>query len=89
MADNNKKGKFKIGSIIRNLVLILAVGIFCYSGYQLITIYMEYKEGSDEYQDLEKYVDVAANSSNAESGGEKRSGCTRRDRNQHGRNKCG
>ncbi len=66
MADNNKKGKFKIGSIIRNLVLILAVGIFCYSGYQLITIYMEYKEGSDEYQDLEKYVDVAANSSNAE-----------------------
>ena len=52
MADNNKKGKFKIGSIIRNLVLILAVGIFCYSGYQLITIYMEYKEGSDEYQDL-------------------------------------
>lgn len=66
MADNNKKGKNKIGSIIRNIVLVLAVGIFCYSGYQLFTIYMEYKEGTDEYKDLKKYVDVAANGSNTE-----------------------
>lgn len=67
MADNNnKKGKFKIGSIIRNIVLVLAVGVFCYSGYQLFTIYGEYKEGTDEYTDLKKYVDVAANSSNTE-----------------------
>lgn len=66
MADNNKKGKNKIGSIIRNIVLVLAVGIFCYSGYQLFTIYMEYKEGTDEYKELKKYVDVAANGSNAE-----------------------
>lgn len=70
MARNNKKGKGTVGSIIRNLILVLAIGVFCYSGYQLVTIYMEYKAGTDEYEDLEQYVDVAINSGKAEEQGQ-------------------
>ena len=36
----------------------MALGVFCYSGYQLLSIYQEYKKGSDEYHALEnKYID--------------------------------
>ncbi|MCI7812094.1 MAG: class B sortase [Lachnospiraceae bacterium] len=63
MAKNKKKGKVTVGSVIRSVVLVAALCVFCYSGYQLITIYLEYKQGTDEYKDLEQYVDVANNTS--------------------------
>lgn len=47
MAKNRKKG-----SIIRNLILIIALAVFIFSACQLIFIYLEYKKGSDEYAGL-------------------------------------
>ena len=36
------------------LVLLAAIAVFCYAGYNLLTIYMEYKEGVDEYNNIAK-----------------------------------
>lgn len=71
MANNKKKGKVTVGSVIRNIVLIAALCVFCYAGYQLITIYTEYKAGTDEYKELEQYANVAANSTNTTANTEK------------------
>lgn len=58
MAENKKKGKKTAGNIIRNIVLVLAIGVFCFSGYHVIDIVLEYKQGTDEYEELEQYVDI-------------------------------
>lgn len=51
---NEKKDKrFHRISII---VLIIAVLVFIYAAWQLISIFLEYKKGEDEYQELEQYV---------------------------------
>lgn len=51
--DNNKtKKKRTVGDFIRTIIIIIALAVFCYSGYQLLTIYLEYKKGSDEYNNL-------------------------------------
>lgn len=50
----NDSGKgSRIGSILSTLVIIVALAVFCYAGYQLVTIYFAYKAGSDEYNELE------------------------------------
>ena len=37
--------------------MVIALCVFCYSGYRLVMIYMEYKAGTDEYSALEeKYI---------------------------------
>ena len=56
--EENKKKKRTAGDVIRTLIMIVALGVFCYSGFQLLSIYQEYKKGSDEYSALEKkYID--------------------------------
>ena len=50
--EENKKKKRTAGDVIRTLIMIVALGVFCYSGYQLLSIYQEYKKGSDEYHPL-------------------------------------
>ncbi len=53
MAKNKeKKRKTTFGDIIRNIIMIIALCVFLYSGYQLFTIFMEYKAGRDEYTEL-------------------------------------
>lgn len=54
--ERNKKKGGGIGGVISTLVLILALGVFCYAGYQLFTIYMDYKVGTDEYAAIEESV---------------------------------
>lgn len=54
MTEKKTKKKRTAGDIIRLVILIAALGVFCYSGYQLLTIYMEYKKGEDEYSSLEE-----------------------------------
>ena len=49
--QRRKKGG--IGNFISTLVIIVALGVFCYAGYQLVTIYFAYKAGTDEYSALE------------------------------------
>ena len=46
-----KKGS-PVVTFFGTLVLVIALGVFCFAGYKLIGYYLEYKAGSDEYNDL-------------------------------------
>lgn len=50
-----KKAK---GSFIGNIVLIIAAAVFLYAAWQLVSAYMQYKKGTDEYDRLEKLVEI-------------------------------
>lgn len=54
MADKKNKKRRKAGDFILTLVLVIAIGVFCYAAYNLYHIYTEYKKGSDEYNQIEK-----------------------------------
>lgn len=49
MAKRGRRKEKKGGGILSTLVLVVALAVFCYAGYQLIKIYFEYKVGVDEY----------------------------------------
>ncbi len=51
-----KKKRRTGGGILRTLVLILCIGVFCFSGYELVKIFLEYNAGSQEYDKLEQYT---------------------------------
>lgn len=55
----NKRKESKAGKVVWWLVLLIALGVFAFSAYQLITIWMEYKKGNDEYNDLKQYVSTS------------------------------
>lgn len=45
------------GTFLITLLLVVAIGVFAYSGWRLLGYYMDYKQGSDEYSDLnDEYV---------------------------------
>lgn len=44
--------KRKKRSILSTLILIIALGVFCYSAYQLYLILSEYQKGDTEYQEI-------------------------------------
>lgn len=44
-----KKRRFRR---IQAVIFVIALAVFLFSGYQLLTIYLEYKKGSDEYAKL-------------------------------------
>ena len=52
-----QKKKGGIGNVISTLVLLIAIGIFCFAAWKLVTIYLDYKTGVDEYTALEEYAD--------------------------------
>lgn len=47
-----KKKKKSAGDILLTVVLILAIAVFCFAAYNLFHIFMEYKKGTDEYNQL-------------------------------------
>ena len=49
-APKKKSGGF--GTFLIVLLLVVAVGVFAYSGYRLLGYYMAYKAGDDEYKEL-------------------------------------
>ncbi len=49
-------GKKKLAGIARRLVIVVAVVLFCYSAYQLISTFLEYRQGTEEYDNLENLV---------------------------------
>ena len=51
-----KKKKGGIGNVISTLILLIAIGIFCFAAWKLVTIYLDYKTGVDEYTALEEYA---------------------------------
>ena len=76
--ERMKKSKKKktIGDLIWRVVFLAALVVFCYCAFQLITIYLEYKKGTDEYSSLEqKYVSegmFTENETGGAAGGENR-----------------
>lgn len=39
------------------IILVLLVGVFFFSCYRIVLIYSEYKEGNEEYQNLDQYTE--------------------------------
>lgn len=56
MGKREKKKGSAAGKIIWMFFFLLFLGIFCFSAYKLITIYLEYKAGTDEYEGLQRYA---------------------------------
>ena len=48
-----KRKKKKSGSVFLTILLLLCLGVFAYSGYKLIRIYLDYKAIGDEYHAIE------------------------------------
>ena len=46
----------KKNSFLSNIILVIAVITFLYSGYQLYGIMADYKEGEDEYEEIKEMV---------------------------------
>lgn len=51
--NRKKKRKRTFGDVLRFLLMIIALGVFLYSGWTLYGFYQDYKKGSDEYDNLE------------------------------------
>lgn len=47
-----RAGKSRKRNIISNIILVIAISIFFFSAYKLISIYMEYHKGSQEYASI-------------------------------------
>lgn len=54
MAKKKSKKKKSIGDILLTLILVIAIGVFCFAAYNLYHIYTEYKKGTDEYNEIEQ-----------------------------------
>lgn len=52
MAGQRKTKK----QIFSNIVLVLAVGVFIFSGCKLLGIFLEYRKGTREYENIQKIV---------------------------------
>ena len=52
--EKMKKDKKKGTSIISTIILIVAICVFCYSGFQLYKIFSSYKKGNDEYDKIKE-----------------------------------
>lgn len=50
------KAKHRVGSVISTIVLLIALAVFCFAAYKLVTIYLAYKVGEDEYAQLESFA---------------------------------
>ena len=57
-----KKKKRGFGDILLMLVMLIAIGVFIYAGYQLFQIFGEYNEGTKEYEGLRDYVQIEEDS---------------------------
>ena len=51
-----RRKKKAAGSILLDLILVIAIGVMIFAGYNLYKIFSEYKEGEKEYESLQKYV---------------------------------
>lgn len=51
-----KKKKKSAGTLISRIVLVIAIGVFLFSIGKLALIFLEYKKGSDEYEEIRQYA---------------------------------
>ena len=80
--SKRKNRKRTAGDVIRVIALLIAIGVFVYSGYRLLTIYLEYKAGTDEYSSLEGFANISGNTS--DSGAESEGAGVRVETNEQG-----
>ncbi len=59
---------------IRTVVFVVALAVFLVSAYQLLSIYLEYKRGSDEYDSLAQQAEEILASAEAEESGSAEAG---------------
>lgn len=54
-SSKRKRGRKKggKGSIVSTVILIIAIGVFCFSAFQLYKIFHSYKEGNDAYKKIQ------------------------------------
>ena len=52
MSEKQPEKKKTAGDVVLTVVLIAAICVFCYAGYNLFHIYTEYKKGTDEYNSI-------------------------------------
>lgn len=57
-----KKKKQKEGSVVGRVMwwicLLIAIGVFLFAGYKLVSALLEYKQADDEYDNLKKVADI-------------------------------
>lgn len=68
MTEKKKKRKKTVGDYLRMIIFLVALGVFCYAFIQLITIYLEYKKGVDEYSAIEESYTLDVDPDAAEGG---------------------
>lgn len=54
MTERRKRKSHGAGDIISTIILIVALAVFCFAGYKLVRIYLDYKTGVDEYAQLQE-----------------------------------
>lgn len=50
----NRKRRKKIRQAFWTAALLVSIGVFCFCGYQLFTIYSEYHAGTEEYESIQQ-----------------------------------
>ena len=64
--DKKKKRKKSLVDYLLLIIMAAALGVFLYAGYQLLTIFTEYRAGEEEYAQMLEYVDVSGMDSEEE-----------------------
>ena len=59
MSKKEKKKRSVIGTILWWLILLIALAVFAVAAYKLILIWLEYKTGVDEYDNLKQFVTIS------------------------------
>ena len=52
MSRRRRRKRRGAGDVILTLILIIAIGVFCYAGYNLLRLYLDYKDGRDQYTSI-------------------------------------
>lgn len=53
-----RSAKYYILEGIRKIILVVALGVFTYASYELTNIYLNYKEGDEAYENMEKMFEI-------------------------------
>lgn len=54
--ETDRKRKTRVSDVIRRVIMIVCLCVFLYSGYMLVTIFLNYKQGDDVYKTIEDSV---------------------------------
>lgn len=58
--NREKKKKSVIGEILWWFTIVITVGVFLFCAYKLVTIWLEYEQGVEEYDDLSQFATAPA-----------------------------